>query len=240
LFRVARLNSMGAMAAALAHELNQALTAAANFAEAAGLFLEAADPPEPARVAAARTAVADAAAEAVRAGQIVQRLREFIGRGDTEKRLADFNAIVEKATSLALAGTPEPGMALHLALTPAQPQVLADAVQLQQVVVNLVRNAVEAMRGTTRPALQVATAVRAPDAVEVSVADTGPGLAADLDGRLFQPFVTTNAKGWASVCPSRAPSSRAMAGGMEFRCVLPALPVGPLEATQEQEAADAG
>lgn len=250
LFRVARLNSMGAMAAALAHELNQPLTAAANFTAAAGLFLADAGPRDAAGLAATRTALADAAGEVVRAGQIVQRLREFIGRGDTEKRPADLNGIVEKATSLALAGTPEPGVALHLVLATDPPPVLADAVQLQQVLVNLVRNAVEAMRGADRRELRVATAVLSPDAVEVSVADTGPGLAADLDGRLFQPFVTTKPDGMGiGLAISRSiveghggvlEVAVRPGGGTVFRCVLPTLPAEPPDDPREQETADAG
>jgi two-component system sensor kinase FixL len=250
LFRVARLNSMGAMAAALAHELNQPLTAAANFTAAAGLFLADAGPRDAAGLAATRTALADAAGEVVRAGQIVQRLREFIGRGDTEKRLADINDIVEKATSLALAGTPEPGVTLHLALAADPPPVLADAVQLQQVLVNLVRNAVEAMRGAARRELRVTTAVRAPDAVEVSVADTGPGLAADLDGRLFEPFVTTKPDGMGiglsisrSIVEGHGGQLEMAArpgGGTVFRCILPTLPAEPPDDPREEETADAG
>ncbi len=249
LFRVARLNSMGAMAAALAHELNQPLTAAANFTAAAGLFLADADPRDAAGLAATRTALEDAAGEVIRAGQIVQRLREFIGRGDTEKRLADINDIVEKATSLALAGTPEPGVTLHLLLAAAPPPVLADAVQLQQVMVNLIRNAVEAMRGAARRELRVTTAVRATDAVVVSVADTGPGLAADLNGRLFEPFVTTKPDGMGiglsisrSIVEGHGGQLEMAArpgGGTVFRCILPTLPAEPPDDPREQETADA-
>ncbi|MCB4823571.1 PAS domain-containing protein [Roseicella aerolata] len=244
LFRVARINAMGAMAAALAHELNQPLTAAANFAEAAGLFLAGDGPAEPARLDAAREAMAEAAAEVVRAGRILQRLREFVGRGDTEKRSTDLNAIVEKAVSLALAGTPDAEATLRLDLAPGMPPVLADAVQLQQVVVNLVRNAAEAMRGAARRELLVATAPDGPEAVEVSVADSGPGLAADLDGRLFEPFVTTKRDGMGiglSISRSiiqghggRLEAAARPGGGTVFRFVLPVLRV------RQEEHMDAG
>jgi two-component system sensor kinase FixL len=245
LFRVARINALGAMAATLAHELNQPLTAAANYAEAASLFLGTEGAPDPVGLEAARSAMAEAAGEAVRAGQIVRRLRDFVGRGDTEKSPADVNAIVERAASLALVGTPDAAVALRIDLAPALPPVLADAVQLQQVVVNLVRNAVEAMRGAARQELLVATSLPAPDGVEVSVADTGPGLPEDLDGRLFEPFVTTKRDGMGiglsisrSIVEGHGGRLRAEArpgGGTVFRFVLPALPVA-----RERETADAG
>ncbi len=246
LFRVARLNAMGAMAAALAHELNQPLTAAANYAEAARLLLPEEHAPGPEAAAAVREAVAEAAAEAVRAGRIVQRLRAFIGRGDTEKRPSDVNAIVETAVSLGLAGTAAWDLSLRLVLDPAAPPVLADAVQLQQVLVNLMRNAAEAMRGMPRRELTVATATLADGGVEVSVADTGPGLAPELEGRLFEPFATTKPEGMGvglaisrSIVEGhggRLEAAPRAGGGTVFRFVLPAPAAG---SRPGQEAADA-
>ncbi len=137
LLHVSRLSAMGAMAPALAHELNQPLTAAANFANAARRLLAGGDaPPDVARIEDARQAMAEAADEAVRAGGIVRHLRELVTRGDGEKRLHGINALVEAAATLALAGAREQGVAARFDLDPQAPQVLVDRVQLQQVVVN--------------------------------------------------------------------------------------------------------
>ncbi|RYJ04049.1 MAG: PAS domain S-box protein [Acetobacteraceae bacterium] len=246
LFRVARINAMGAMATAMAHELNQPLTAAANFAETASLLLRRDPPLEPAGYAAVRDLIGDSAGEVVRAGRILRRLREFVGRGDTEKRRADINAIIERAVSLVLSGMPDCGVALRLELSAAAPAVLVDSVQLQQVIVNLVRNAIEAMQEAPRRDLVVATRRHEDGAVAVSVADTGSGLSAGLDGRLFEPFVTTKQDGMGiglSISRSiveahggRLEAAARPGGGTVFHFVLPALPHGP----DEEEQADAG
>ena len=246
LFRIARINAMGAMATAMAHELNQPLTAAANFAETAGLLLMKRPPPNPQQLEAVRELIAELAGEVVRAGRILQRLREFVGRGDTEKQHADINAIVEKAVSLVLAGVPEPDVALRLDLARDAPPVLADVVQLQQVIVNLVRNATEAMHGEARRDLVVATLRRGADAVEVSVADTGPGLPEAMEGRLFEPFMSTKQGGMGvglsisrSIVEAHGGKLKAGAqpgGGTVFRFVLPAVP----SQQDKGEQADAG
>lgn len=246
LFRVARINAMGAMATAMAHELNQPLTAAANFAETAGLLLMKGPSLDPPQLETVRELIAESASEVVRAGRILQRLREFVGRGDTEKQHADINAIVEKAVSLVLTGAPQPGVALRLDLAQDTPPVLVDPVQLQQVVVNLVRNATEAMRAEARQELVVATLRRGDDAVEVSVADTGPGLPEALDGHLFEPFMTTKQDGMGvglsisrSIVEGHGGRLEAMprpGGGTVFRFVLPAVP----PRKDKEERADAG
>jgi two-component system sensor kinase FixL len=227
LFRVARLNSMGAMAAAIAHELNQPLAAASNFAEAASLLLQDEDRPLDSALAALR----EASAEIVRAGSTLSRLREFIGRGDTEKRAVEVNALVRRAATLALVGAAPSGVSLRLELDPGAPVAFADPVQLQQVVVNLVRNAAEATRPMPCREVTVGTAARA-GAVEVSVADTGPGLAAELRDRLFQPFVTTKPDGMGiglaisrSIVEGHGGTLTAAprhGGGAVFRFTLPA------------------
>ncbi|WP_431266952.1 ATP-binding protein [Dankookia sp. P2] len=242
LFRVARINAMGAMAAALAHELNQPLTAAVNFAEAARRMLAGA--PEAPPLPAARAAMAEAAGEVVRAGEILRSLRRFIGRGDTEQRPIALNPVLESATALALAGSPTLAVTLRLALAPGLPPVMADAVQLQQVVVNLVRNAVEAMSGAERRELLVASALDG-EGIAVSIADTGPGLDLDLAGRLFVPFVSTKPDGLGfglSISHSivtahdgRLEAKARPGGGTESRFTLPVLAEAPVE-----EAADVG
>ena len=234
LLHVSRLSEMGAMATALAHELNQPLTAVANFVDAGRRLLAGGvAAPDPERLEAARDAMAEAAEQAVRAGQIVRRLRGFFAQGDAEKRPTDVNALVEEAAALALVGTREQGVEARFDLDPRASPVLADRVQVQQVVVNLVRNAVEALRDAPRRGLVVATAAVA-DAVEVSVADTGPGLPEDVAERLFEPFVSTKRHGMGvglSLCRSivedhggRLWAEANPGGGAAFRFVLPALP----------------
>ncbi len=249
LLHVSRLSEMGAMATALAHELNQPLTAVANFADAGRRLLAGgAAAPDPERLEAARDAMAEAAEQAVRAGQIVRRLRGFFAQGDAEKRPTDVNALVEESAALALVGAREQGVEARLDLDSGAPPVLADRVQIQQVVVNLVRNAAEAMSDAPRRELAVATAALGGGAeVEVSVADTGPGLSEEVAGRLFEPFVTTKRHGMGvglSICRSiveehggRLLAGANPGGGAVFRVVLPALPP---PAPEGEEAADVG
>lgn len=233
LMHVSRVSAMGAMAAALAHELNQPLTATANFANAARRLLAGKGPPDPARMEAALGAMAEAAHEAVRAGGIVRHLRELVTRGDSEKRLCSINTLVEATATLALAGAREQGVSARLDLDPSAPKVLVHRVQIQQVVVNLVRNAVEAVLEAPRREVVVATAMLDAETVEVSVSDTGPGVAEEVAGRLFEPFVTTKHQGMGvglSICRSiveehggRLTAAANPGGGTVFRFVLPAL-----------------
>lgn len=236
LMHVSRLSAMGTMATALAHELNQPLTAAANFANAARRLLAGDAPPDPARVEDARRAMAEAADEAVRAGKIVRHLRELVARGDGEKRPRGLNALVEAAATLALAGAREQGVAARFAFDPRSPQVLVDRVQVQQVVVNLVRNAVEAVLDAPRREVAVTTALLGDGMVEVGVADTGPGLAEGVVERLFEPFVTTKQHGMGvglSISRSiveqhsgRLAAEANPGGGTVFRFTLPRMPEG--------------
>jgi two-component system sensor kinase FixL len=235
LLHVSRLSDMGAMATALAHELNQPLTAVANFANAARRLLSSGTNADGERLNAAREAMEQAAEQAVHAGAIIRRLREFVGRGDGDKRAVDVNALVTEAASLALAGTRQGGVETRVSLAPGLPRVLADRVQIQQVVVNLVRNAVEAMAEATRRELEVTTSLT--DGVEIRVADTGPGLAREVADRLFEPFVTTKHQGMGvglSICRSIAEDHGGHlttvprpGGGTVFCLVLPPLPSQP-------------
>ena len=203
LMYVSRLSAMGAMGAALAHELNQPLTATANFANAARRLLADSTPPTSAKIENARQAMTEAADEAVRAGKIVRHLRELVTRGDGEKRLCSINACVEASAMLALAGSSEQGVAVRFEYDPQVPLVLMDNVQIQQVLVNLIRNAVEAVQDTPRRKLVVTTILLNAEMVEVSVADTGPGLSKEVARRLFEPFVTTKHHGMGiglSIC----------------------------------------
>ena len=231
LFHVGRVNAMGAMAAALAHELNQPLTATMNYAEASLMLLGGGDQVEVAALPDIREAMSGAAAEALRAGLIVRRLREFIGRGDSEKRVIDLNQVVQESTALALAGSASEGIELRVQTATELPKLFADHVQIQQVIVNLVRNAAEAMAGQASAELNVTTALTAEGMVEVVVADRGQGISPDVIDRLFEPFATTKRDGMGmglSICRSiieehggRLEAHGRPGGGTIFRFVLP-------------------
>ncbi|WP_372616832.1 ATP-binding protein [Falsiroseomonas sp.] len=191
---VARLNEMGTLAAALAHEINQPLTAASTFSAAALRLLGDAAARDPA-LEPAREAMQEAAGQAVQAGRIVRRLRDFTAASDGERRATDLNHLVREAVMLALADARQRGISLRFDPAAELPPVVLDRVQIGQVLVNLVRNAVEAMDETSRRDLLIATRRAAPGFVEVEVADTGAGVAAEVRTRLFAAFNTTKPGG---------------------------------------------
>jgi len=193
---IARLNDMGTLATTLAHEISQPLAASASFAEAALHLLEM-DAPAPHRLGAAREAMREAADQIVHAGEILRRLRDFLRRGDGARAVHDLNGLVRDAVSLALGGARQRGIAARLDLAEQALPVRVDGVQIRQVVVNLVRNAIEAMEDGPRRELRVATE-RCDDLCRVTVADTGGGLPPEVGARLFEAFVTTKRE-WMGV-----------------------------------------
>jgi two-component system sensor kinase FixL len=198
LLHVSRLRSMGEMAAALAHELNQPLTASSNYV-AAALRLLGGPQPDLAHI---RHALELAAAQTMRSGEIIRRLRAFVERGETARRPEHLDALVEEASALALVGLGDRGVTVKSIREPNLPPVIADRVQVQQVLVNLLRNAIEAMEASPVRDLTLGTA-RWDSMVAVSVADTGSGIAPSIEAQLFQPFVTTKSEGMGiglSVC----------------------------------------
>lgn len=200
LIHVSRVSAMGAMASTLAHELNQPITAVVNYVEAAHALLEA---PDAETLAMVREALADAAAQSMRAGHIVRRLRDFVARGEVQKHVEDLPALIREACSLGLVGLREHGVETRFALDPAATPVLADRIQIEQVLVNLVRNAAEAMADCAQRRLTIATALDAPGMVRVTIADSGPGLAPDVAEQLFQAFLSTKSAGMGlglSIC----------------------------------------
>jgi two-component system sensor kinase FixL len=200
LVHVSRLSAMGTMASTLAHELNQPLTAVANYLETTRDLL--ADP-DPEMVAMVREALDDAAKESLRAGHIVRRLRDFVARGEVEKRIEDLPRMIEEASALALIGASERGVRAFFQLGPAATPVLVDRVQIQQVLVNLIRNAVEAMEDSLVRDLTIATVAQANGLIRVSVGDTGSGIAEDVAPQLFEAFVSNKSEGMGlglSIC----------------------------------------
>lgn len=189
---MSRFTALGEMASTLAHELNQPLTAVASYLNGAGRLLQSGGADA---AAMARNAIENAAAQALRAGQIIKRLREFVARGESERQVEDLQKLIEEASALALVGAKESGVRVNFAFDPGARFVLADKIQIQQVLLNLIRNAVEAMQEVVHRELMISTRVVDEQTLEVAVADTGPGLAPEVAAKLFQPFVTTKSSG---------------------------------------------
>ncbi len=191
LARLARLNELGEMASTLAHELNQPLSAIANYVQGCVRIVAQLEGEVSDRL---RFALNETAKQALRAGDIIRHLREFVTRGDTDKHPSDIKQLVEEAAALALMGSKERGIRTEFDYDPAPAIVLVDRVQVQQVLTNLMRNAIEAMRDGPERRLTLRTRV-IDDMIHVHVEDTGTGIAPEVASRLFQPFVTSKASG---------------------------------------------
>ena len=144
LIHVSRLSAMGTMASTLAHELNQPLTAIANYLEAGRDLLEDRNPEIDEML---REAITESAHEALRAGSIVRRLREFVARGEVQQRIERLPELIDDASRLALVGARERGVRFFQQLDPACATAVIDRVQIQQVLVNLLRNAIDSLAG---------------------------------------------------------------------------------------------
>jgi two-component system sensor kinase FixL len=233
LIHVARLSAMGEMASALAHELNQPLTAIINYAQATRRLINGIDDQ---RRAALAGLLEKTAQQASRAGQIIHRLRQFVAKGETERTLEDVNTLVEEASTLALIGAAGKGIAVRRVFAADLPPVFLDKIQIHQVVTNLIRNSIDALGEVERREIVICTRQHAADQVEISVTDSGPGLAPEVGARLFEPFVTTKPDGMGiglSICRSivdahggRLWASAAEGGGTAFHVSLPARPEG--------------
>ncbi len=189
-----RVTAMGTLAAALAHELNQPLTAIANYMEAGRDLLDGDGPVDRDML---REAMNESAGQALRAGEIIRSLREFIKRGETMRQPEPLRGLLAEGAALAFIGIDSRGIDMDVSVDPAIDRVFVNRVQLQQVVINLVKNAVEAMQDSPVRILRVTAtpATDAPGKVEVIVADSGPGLDPDMSRTLFTPFSTTKARG---------------------------------------------
>src|SRR5215471_4511084 len=192
LVHMSRLTAMGEMASALAHELNQPLAAIANYMKGSRRLLENRQDQS---LGPVRDAMEKAADQALRAGDIIRRLRDFVSRGESERRVEDVKKLIEEASALALVGVKDKGVRVRFAFAPGLNYVLADKVQVQQVLLNLVRNAIDAMETAPIRELVVATSPAPGNMVEISVADTGSGISPEVASQLFQPFVTTKSQG---------------------------------------------
>lgn len=196
-----RVSEMGTLASSLAHELNQPLTAIANYCESLRDLL--ASTPDEETLAVVREALDDAAGQAVRAGQIVRRLRDFISHGEIERRVESLPRLVTEANALALVGSHEHGIEVHVQLDPTADQVFVDRIQIQQVLVNLIRNAIDAMVDSPVRGLTIRTDSEPPEFMRVSIEDSGSGISEAVAAQLFQPFVTSKKSGMGiglSIC----------------------------------------
>lgn len=227
LLHMARFTALGEMASTLAHEINQPLTAITNYLKGSRRLLENSTEENAPML---REAVEKAAEQALRAGEVIRHLRDFVARGESERQVERLPVLIEEASSLALVGAREIDVRVSYQLDPAAELVLTDRIQIQQVLLNLMRNAVEAMQGAPRRELQITTIARDDGMAEVSVIDTGPGLAPEVSAQLFQPFVTTKKQGMGvglSICRTIVESHGGHiwtepmpAGGTAFRFTL--------------------
>src|SRR6516165_6306261 len=192
LVHVSPLTALGEMASALAHELNQPLSAIANYMKGSRRLLHDRTDQQSNMI---REAMDKAAEQSLRAGQIIRRLRDFVARGETERRIESLKKLLEEASALALVGAKDRGVRVTYAFDPALDSVLADKVQVQQVVLNLVRNAIEAMEQSHHRELMIGTERGEDGMAIVKIIDTGSGIAPEIAGQLFQPFVTTKSHG---------------------------------------------
>ncbi|MXW51307.1 MAG: PAS domain S-box protein [Gammaproteobacteria bacterium] len=191
LMRVARANIVGEMGSALAHELTQPLSAIVGFVEASAALLDQGGGEVPEKV---REHMEQAVVQSLRAGDVVRLLREFTARGETERSVNDINVVVEETFRLATLGTAADGIDVKLDLAADLPPALIDQVQIQQVVLNLVRNSIDALSDSEVPAITLET-VAGRERVEVVVRDNGPGISPDVRERVFEPFVSTKPDG---------------------------------------------
>ncbi|WHU03527.1 PAS domain S-box protein [Sphingomonas sp. NIBR02145] len=200
LVHAARVSAMGTMASTLAHELNQPITAVVTFVRGARNMLRDGNAEDRETI---EEGLDEAFEEALRAGSIVRRLREFVARGEVEKSIEALSALVEDASELALIGARERGVEASFRLDLSVDSVLVDRIQIQQVLINLMRNAIEAMIGAPRRSLTISTAPDDPGFVRVTVADTGPGVPPGIAENLFRAFHSTKSSGMGlglSIC----------------------------------------
>lgn len=231
LLRLSRLTTMQEMSSAIAHELNQPLSATANYLSAATMQMGAAGGFDMQR----HSEILDKAQQQVhRAGDIIRRLRNFISRGQSEESPVDIYALIESTISFSLIRDQHADVDLRVPKSTAPLYVRVDSIQVQQVLMNLIRNAVEAMEHQQIKQLTIAVRTIERRMVEVSIEDNGPGLPPEIRQQVFHPFNTSKAQGMGvglSICRtiveahggSISVADRA-AGGTAFRFTLPAMP----------------
>jgi C4-dicarboxylate-specific signal transduction histidine kinase len=199
LARVVRITTIGELTASIAHEVNQPLAAVVANADACVAWLARQHPD----LVEARAAAERATQGATRASEVIARIRSLITKATPEKSRLQINQVIEQTAALAAGQASRNEVAVKLELAPELPPVLGDSIQLQQVIVNLLMNGIEAMSGVTdRPrTLRVRSESQKNGQIKVSVQDSGIGLSADVMGHLFEPFFTTRQKGMGMGLP---------------------------------------
>jgi len=219
MLQVSRLATIGEMAAGVAHELNQPLTAIANYAQACDRLLGRPG----ANLDDIRTALREIADQAVRAGDILRRLRSLARSQPMRRERADINAAIEEIRDLVLGDARMHRTCAKLDLAAGLPCVSIDAPQLQHVILNLVRNGLEALTSsaTAAPELSLSTGLTADGDVEITICDNGPGLSPQALERLFDPFFSTKAEGTGLGLAISNTVVRAHGGTLGYRPNLP-------------------
>jgi two-component system sensor histidine kinase DctS len=189
----ARLVTMGEMASTIAHELNQPLSAIASYTTGCLNLLEGQEVPR----GDLQEALRKTAQQTQRAGRIIRRVHDFVRKSEPTRSPVRINAVVEEAVGFADAEARKRRVRIQARLADEVPDIHGDPILLQQVVLNLLRNAMDAMAATP-PAdreIRIATEARDGDSVTVSISDRGCGIPAEMRGKLFEPFFTTKAEG---------------------------------------------
>ena len=192
LLHVSRSSTMGEMASGLAHELNQPLTAIMNYVQTCRRLMCRGNGKDSDKVHEIMDKALD---QAMRASEIIRGIRSFLEKGEVARTHSDINKLVEEASALALAGVADKMIKVSMVLSPKLPEVYVNDTQIQQLVVNLIRNSIDAMEGCEVRKLAIRTFLTEDGSVCVAVRDTGIGLSDEIKARLFQPFVTTKASG---------------------------------------------
>lgn len=192
LLHASRLSAVGTLASALAHEINQPLTAIANYLSAARDLIDGGlDNNEE----LFREALQESVSESLRAGKIVRRLREFVAKGEINRQIISIAQLIEDATTLGLIGANEKGVSWSIDIAPDSNHVFVDRVQIQQVMVNLMRNAIEAMEDSPVKQLSISVKSHSDERVEIAVSDTGSGIDPEIGDTIFDPFSSTKGSG---------------------------------------------
>jgi len=220
LMHVSRLATVGEMASGIAHELNQPLAAIATYAHACDRLLGIPDP----EIDEVRVALKQIAEQAVRAGDIIRKLRSLAKTEESQRTAVDVNAVIEELTDLIQSDAKAHGVQYWRELAPNLPKVVLDRSQIQQVVLNLVRNALEALAlGQLNTAqILITTRCNRDGDVEIAVRDTGPGVDSVLVHKIFDPFCSTKPTGTGLGLPISRTIVRTHGGALEYQPNIPA------------------
>jgi two-component system sensor kinase FixL len=228
LVHASRLASLGEITSMVAHEVNQPLSASGTYLEVAREFLASGREDDRTR---GLKAIEQAAAQIRRVGDTVRRIREFAQKKTPDLALEDINRIIEEANAIAAVGSKEKHIRTIFDLSSSHPQMKVDRIQIQQVIMNLVRNAIDAMTDYDRRELVLQSRIDETGQIEISVMDSGPGVAEAAAKRLFTPFMTTKKDGTGlglAICRTIVEAhggklwhEKSSLGGAAFKFTLP-------------------